>query len=57
MFSICVVFSNVFHVLGKLCDFVVYACEDTALLKFRGFVFVLCESLLSNICVWIWKPN
>ena len=56
-----VVFSKVFHVLVNLCDFVVYACEDTAPLKFGEVVFlsacvyvcVLYETLLSNICVWI----
>ena len=64
-FSICVVFSTVFPVLVKLCDFVMFACEDTAPLKFGGVVFlsagvyacivccVFCEALLSNICVWI----
>ena len=39
-FSICVVFSNIFHVLVKLSDFVVYACEDTSPLKFGGVVFL-----------------
>ena len=60
-FSICVVFSKVFHVLVNLCDFAMYACEDTATLKFGRVVFlsacvyvcVLYEALLSNICVWI----
>ena len=40
------VFSNVVYVLVKLCDFVVYACEDTPLLKFGGVVFL-------SACVYV----
>lgn len=69
--SICVVFSKVFYIRVSLCAFVMYACEDTLTLKFGGvmfpnpyvyicmhvFMIVWCEALLSNIFVWIWKPN
>ena len=52
------VFSTVFHVLVKLCDFVVYACEDTTSFKFGGIVFLnacvyVCVVCCVNICYLI----
>ena len=45
----CVLVRTQHHLsLGGLCFFVFWMCV---------FMFVLCEALLSNICVWIWKPN
>ena len=69
MFSICVVYflMSSFVFLSICVTLLLCACEDTIPFTVWGgcisrcfeyvFMYVLCEALLSIICVWICKPN